>query len=235
MANDTSGNKTNSMLGINSYGDELTQDEIDKNVHRGFVGGLWKQLGQLQFDFLVKNGLRPSHKLVDIGCGCLRGGVHYIKYLDKGNYYGLDVNQSLIEAGIQEIKKEALGPKQPVLMVDNQFRLGRFNANFDFMVSISLFTHLPMNIIIRCLSEARKCLAPEGTYFATFFEAPHSACIDKIVQVPAEITSMYDADPFHYSHEEMSWMGRASGLETRIIGDWNHPRNQKMAAFTIKQ
>jgi len=235
MENETTDNKTNSMLGINSYGEELTQEEINKNVHRGFVGGLWKQQGQSQLNFLKEHGLNPSHKLVDIGCGCLRGGIHYIKYLDKGNYYGLDINQSLIEAGIQEIKKEALSVKQSKLMVDNQFRLGRFGENFDYMVSISLFTHLPMNIIIRCLSEARKCLTPEGIYFATFFEAPHSACLDKLVQAPGEIKSRYDADPFHYSHEEIMWMGDISGMDTRIIGDWKHPKNQKMAAFSIKQ
>jgi len=37
MENGTTGNKTNTMLGINSYGDELTEDEINKNVHRGLV------------------------------------------------------------------------------------------------------------------------------------------------------------------------------------------------------
>lgn len=235
MENTTIGNKTNSMLGINSYGDELTQDEIKKNVHRGFVGGLWKQLGQLQFTFLKEHGLKPSHKLLDIGCGCLRGGVHYIRYLDEGNYYGLDVNQSLIEAGIQELKKEALIVKQPILLVDNQFRLEKFGEKFDFMVSISLFTHLPMNIIIRCLSKAKTHLKPEGIYFSTFFEAPRSAYLEKLVQVPGEITSKYDSDPFHYSSEEMIWMGNTSGLDTRIIGGWNHPKNQKMAAFSISK
>jgi SAM-dependent methyltransferase len=235
MENNTTGNKKNLMLGINSYGEQLSQEEIDKNVHRGFVGGLWKQLGQLQFNFLKEHGLKPSHKLVDIGCGCLRGGVNFIQYLDKGNYYGLDINQSLIEAGIQELNKEGLGIKEPVLLVDNQFRLGRFGQNFDFMVSVSLFTHLPMNIIIRCLSEARKCLVPDGIYFSTFFEAPHSGYLDKIVQAPGEIISMYDADPFHYSPEEIIWMGNVAGMETKIIGDWNHPKNQKMAAFTVKQ
>jgi len=79
------------------------------------------------------------------------------------------------------------------LLVDNQFRLGRFDQQFDFMVSVSLFTHLPMDIIIRCLSEAGKCMAPGGVYFSTFFEVPASGHIDRIVQVPGKITSLYDA------------------------------------------
>ena len=128
-----------------------------------------------------------------------------------------------------------LGDKLPTLLVDDHFRLGKFGEKFDYMVSVSLFTHLPMNIIIRCLSMARRELKPKGVYFATFFEAPYSAHLDEIVQEPGGIVTKYDVDPFHCSLEELSWMGTASGLDTEIIGDWDHPRNQKMAAFTLSQ
>lgn len=224
--------KVNSMLGINSYGRELSQEDIANNIHRGFIGGMWAKLGKLQLDFLIAQGLRPNHKLLDIGCGCLRGGLHFIKYLDASNYYGVDVNRSLIEAGVIEIEKEKLMAKQPTLLVDNHFRLDKLGEKFDYMLSVSLFTHLPMNIIIRCLAKARNELKPEGIYCATFFEAPYSVHLDKITHDPGGIVTAYDADPFHYSFEELSWMGSVSGLDTRLIGDWNHPRNQKMAVFT---
>ncbi len=225
--------KVNSMLGINSYGRELNQDDIAKNVHRGFIGGLWGKLGKLQLEFLKEHGLQPDHKLLDIGCGCLRGGLHFMRYLETGNYYGIDINRSLIEAGVIEVKKEGLEGRLPTLLVDNHFRLEKFGEKFDYMVSVSLFTHLPMNIINRCLSKARRQLKQEGVYFATFFEAPYPVHLDNITQVPGEIVSEYDADPFHYSFEELSWMGAVSGFNTKLIGDWKHPRNQKMAAFTL--
>jgi hypothetical protein len=41
------------------------EDTLTKEGHREFVGGFWEQLGQLQFDFLVKQGLKPS---VPAGC-----------------------------------------------------------------------------------------------------------------------------------------------------------------------
>lgn len=223
----------NSMRSINAYGNELTTDDINKKIHRDFVGGLWGELGQLQFDYLMAQGLKPSHKLLDIGCGCLRGGLHYIRYLEDGNYYGLDVNLSLIQAGMLEIKEAGLEDRHPRLLVDDQFRLDKFGESFDFMVSISLFTHLPMNIIIRCLSETRKYLKPGGVYFSTFFEAPESAYLDKLNHDPGGIITNYDSDPFHYSFEELSWMARISGMEAELIGDWNHPRNQRMAKFYI--
>ncbi len=69
----------NSMKGVNNYFKELSKEEIEAKAHRNFVGGSWDELGQLQFEFLKKSGLGAEHKLLDIGCGCLRGGIHFVK------------------------------------------------------------------------------------------------------------------------------------------------------------
>ena len=226
--------ETNAMLGISGYGKELTQEDIDRKYHRHFVGAAWKEIGQLQFDFLVENGLKPCHRLLDIGCGCLRGGLYFIRYLNEGNYYGLDVNSSLIQAGKLEVKEAELEYKHPNLLIDDKFRIEKFNTKFNFMISVSLFTHLPMNIIIRCLSEVKKYLEPNGTYFSTIFEAPKSAHVDTLDHSPVGITTNYDCDPFHYSFDEMSWMADITGLKASLIGDWGHPRSHRMVAFENK-
>lgn len=222
----------NIMKGINAYFKDLTNKEITNNTHRGFVGGLWEELGHLQLEFLIKAGLKPNHKLLDIGCGCLRGGVHYVKYLQEGNYYGLDINASLIKAGKIEIKKAGLIDKKPNLIVDDKFSFEKFGLKFDFMISVSVFTHLPMNIIVRCLNKVRESLAPNGVYYSTFFQAPTPSYIETIIQKPGDIITNYDSDPFHYSVEELAYMAKLAKLEINIIGDWEHPRNQKMAAFS---
>ncbi len=223
------------MSGINSYGEELSDSDILNNKHRDFIGGKWSEIGQLQFNFLLARGLQPQHKLLDIGCGCLRGGIHFIQYLQANNYYGLDINASLIKAAWHEVRLAQLEAKKPHLLVDDQFAIARFQQQFDFMVSISLFTHLPMNIIIRCLSEVQRNLAPQGKYYSTFFVAPTSAHIAQIAHQPGGITTNYDRDPFHYSLEEMSWMARLAGLEVNLIGEWQHPRNQQMLEFYLPQ
>jgi hypothetical protein len=58
--------------------------------HRKAVGGLWDEIGRLQFDYFVSQGLVPHHRLLDLGCGSLRGGVHFIAYLDPDRYSGVD-------------------------------------------------------------------------------------------------------------------------------------------------
>ena len=78
------------------YDRKAIADAVKAGRHRESVGGLWDQIGQLQFDFLVANGLRPEHKLLDIGCGSLRGGVKFVRYLQSGHYFGTDLNGSLL-------------------------------------------------------------------------------------------------------------------------------------------
>ena len=225
----------NVMSGINSYGRELSKSDIRQNKHRNFIGGKWEEIGQLQYKFLLDRGLQPQHKLLDIGCGCLRGGIHFIEYLEPNNYYGLDINASLIAAAQQEIEQARLQAKKPHLLVDSQFAIAKFEQQFDFMLSVSVFTHLPMNIIVRCLCEVQKNLAPQGKYYSTFFAAPTSAHIDRITHQPGGITTNYDRDPFHYSLAEMTFMAGIAGLQVNLIGEWQHPRNQQMLEFYLPE
>jgi SAM-dependent methyltransferase len=225
---------SNPMKNINQYWKQLTPEEISKNYHREFVGGLWDQIGTLQFNFLQSQGISPEHKFIDIGCGALRGGIFFIRYLDRGNYYGLDINASLIDAGKIEIQKENLVEKDPTFLISDKFKLSDFEMKFDYALAQSVFTHLFSNHIQRCLVEISKVLSPNGKFFATFFEAPHPACIDTIHQIPGNTITNFDSDPFHYSFKEMQTLGNYAGLSVSYIGEWGHPRNQKMLCFTLK-
>ena len=84
---------------VNTYGRQLTEEEIRSGWHRQFVGGAWEEIGRLQFEYLRRQGLRPQHLLLDVGCGALRGGIHFVRYLEESHYCGIDINASLVEAG----------------------------------------------------------------------------------------------------------------------------------------
>ena len=102
--------------------------------HRHDVGGLWRKVGKLQLDFLVGQGLKPESKLIDIGCGCLRAGLRFIRYLDEGNYYGIDINGKLLNAGYKKELGAGLKRKLPRknLLTEGRFNISRFGGRFRF-------------------------------------------------------------------------------------------------------
>ena len=220
------------MKGVNPYQQQLSAPDIVAGKHREIVGGLWDEISQLQLDFLVGAGLLPEHRLLDVGCGCLRGGVRFVRYLHEGNFYGLDINASLVEAGKLELELAGLSHKRAHLLVDNAFRVSGFECQFDYVFAHSVFTHLFLNHITRCICEVSKVLLPAGKFYATFFAAPHPVHLDPIAHIPGNIVTNFDVDPFHYSFEELRWVAAQVDLNARLIGEWGHPREQQMICFT---
>jgi cyclopropane fatty-acyl-phospholipid synthase-like methyltransferase len=210
------------------YTRQLTRKEIAKGEHRNFVGGFWHEIGTLQFEFLLRHGLLPGHKLVDIGCGALRCGLPIIRYLETGNYFGLDINESLLEGGKRELALAELTDKRPKLLLNNKFELDRFGVLFDFAIAQSLFTHLDMNSIVRCLREARKVLHSGSKFFISFLQAPHSGHLEQVRHEPGGVVSNLDSDPYHYSFAELQWLAASAGFTAELVGNWNHPRNLQM-------
>lgn len=216
---------------VNIYSQQLGADEIEALAHREMVGGMWDEIGRLQLEFLRERGLAPHDRLLDVGCGALRGGVHFVRYLEPGRYYGLDINASLIEAGKRELAAAGLADRGANLLVDDAFAASRFGCRFECAIAVSVFTHLPMNQIVRCLVEVRMVLAPGARLFASHFEAPASARLEPLQHAPAGIVTCYDTDPYHQSLPELAALARFAGMTMEPVGAWGHPRGQRMVAF----
>jgi ubiquinone/menaquinone biosynthesis C-methylase UbiE len=195
------------------------------------VGGKWDEIGRLQLDGLIGRGLKPHHKLCDAGCGSLRAGVHFVNYLDAGNYYGLDINASLIDAGREELERGGPSGKEANLLVTDAFEMSGFGATFDYIIAFSLFTHLHANYIVRCLVEARKTIAPDGQLLATIFFAPRPAHLEPIQHKAGGVTSYYDKDPFHYSMEEIGFLGKLAGFRTELLPPGERGGQQRGVVF----
>ena len=218
-------------LSINQYGRQLTEEQIARGEHRPFIGGNWEALGQVQFDYLLAAGLRPEHALLDVGCGALRGGVHAVRYLDPGRYHGIDINASLILAGRKELAQAGLEDKGAHLRVSDAFEFAQFGTTFDMAIAFSVFTHLPMNHIVRCLVGIREVLAEGAAFHATYFAAPHPAHLGTIPYEAGGGVSYYDQDPYHYSIDEFRFMAQIAGLDVEAHETWRHPRGQRMLSF----
>lgn len=203
--------------------------------HREQVGGLWDELGEWQLRLLLEHGLLPEHYLLDIGCGCLRGGVKFISYLKRGRYFGVDKDPALLKAGLEiELNRAHLG-KSPVLREMADFDFASLGRQFDYALAQSVFTHLPLNSIIRCILYVEKALASGGKFLATFFASEESRfvltpmthhCLD------GELQTYLDQDPYHYHPSVFSWICHDISLDCEYLGECGHPRDQRLLVFT---
>src|SRR5579859_37612 len=154
------------------YRHHLAADWHRRTIRTGL--GHWEYLGQLQLDYLVARGLQPHHDFLDVGCGPLRAGVLFIKYLDAGKYAGIDKRDDVLEvARLVELRRAGVEDKAPALLASETFEFGKFGRTFDYAIAQSVFTHLSLNSITRCLVEMGKVLKPGGRFYATIHLNPH--------------------------------------------------------------
>ncbi len=201
--------------------------------HREQVGGLWDEIGRLQIDFLREAGLRPADTLLDVGCGSLRGGVHFVRYLEPGRYYGIDKDAELIRAGVEiELPRAGLADRLPRgnVAVTDTFDAERFGVAFDVAWAQSLFTHLQAPDIRRCLERVARSVRPGGRFFATFFESGEDV-ETPVTHQPGGITTRHDRDPYHYRFRDLTALAASLPWRATYVGEWSHPRAQRMARF----
>jgi hypothetical protein len=190
--------------------------------HRGYVGGKWDEIGKLQFDFMVGRGLAPGDVFLDIACGSLRGGVHFIKYLDPGNYLGIEKEGTLVQRGLaHELSRSVRKDKRPEFVVSDAFEFERFSKQPKFSLAQSLFTHLIPEQIELCMANLRASV-PDGHEAYTTFQVGESTS-----NPPASD----DEKRFYYTIAELAAIGERNGWRSDYIGEWGHPRGQVMMRF----
>lgn len=137
----------------------------------GYSQELWNEIGVRQFEYLSNHGLLPNHKLLEIGCGNLRAGLHFIRYLNKGNYYGTDISWRVIEDGKGNLSRHHLMSKSPHLFVTDSANYDFFEDNkFDVIHAHGVFTNMPSNVLTQHLIEAKRLLKKDGFFDFTFRE-----------------------------------------------------------------
>ncbi len=89
-------------------------------------------------------GLKPDMKCVDYGCGSLRIGQHAIRFLERGNYCGMDVVDTFINQGLDLIGPALIADKAPRLMTITPEYLAEVAAwRPDFIFSSAVLQHVP--------------------------------------------------------------------------------------------
>lgn len=193
--------------------------------YRARVGGLWDEVGALQLAFLQSVGMKPEHKLLDVGCGCFRGGVRFLKYVGNENYVGLDKDQSLVLAGFKnELPQAGIDGKTVTTVINEDFDLSGYDAAFDYAIAQSVFPHITRDEIKKCVRSVCKSLKPGGCFYATYF--PPLASRPSCRPVTHE-----SVNPFHQNVEFYEDLAADLNVDFGVIGDWGHPRSQQMLGF----
>jgi SAM-dependent methyltransferase len=168
----------------------------------------WLALGAMQFDYLVGHGLRPEHRMLEIGCGNLRGGWRFIRHLEPGHYYGLDISPDILAAAQDTIVEMGLQSRLPTLTPVRDLTL-RFlpDAHFDVVHAHSVFSHSPLHVIEECLSHVGRVLTPNGWFDFTF---------DRTEGTEHHVLR----EDFYYRTETLVVLAEKHGLQARFMDDW---------------
>jgi ubiquinone/menaquinone biosynthesis C-methylase UbiE len=149
-----------------------------------FIGsGDFTATGEAIRDQLVTlAGLKPSHRVLDVGCGMGRVAVPLTAYLDEqGSYEGFDIVPSAIRWCRKKItarysrfrfmhvdlKNDLYNLRTAREAKDFIFPYG--DGEFDLVFLTSVFTHMVPGDLQNYLVQIHRVLKPGGTCFCTFF------------------------------------------------------------------
>jgi SAM-dependent methyltransferase len=155
-----------------------------RRIRRG-ISPLWfdfKQTGGDQLEFFVElAGLRPTDRVLDIGCGVGRIARPLTGYLSGGGSYdGFDILPYMIDwcrANIADQHPNFRFHLASIASTTNEredtldaaeFRFPFEDGTFDFAYAGSLFTHLTPAGTENYLAETARTLKPGGRLVATF-------------------------------------------------------------------
>ena len=143
----------------------------------------FKAKGQHLLDILIQVGrLRPTDRVLDVGCGCGRVALPLSSYLTTGSYEGVDIDRDAMEWCKRNITQ-----RRPTfnfeLLVDvhnsaynsqgrrqaSDYAFPYPDESFDFTVLTSVFTHMLPRDVEHYAREIARTLKPEGRAMITFF------------------------------------------------------------------
>jgi SAM-dependent methyltransferase len=120
-----------------------------------------------QVALLKRLGLTPRKRLLEIGCGPLTLGVPIIAFLEKGNYCGIDVRPSVLNAAYRLISNNELADKNPRFIYSKSFGRDELAQEiFDWIVSFSVLYHLEDNLVGDLFTAVSNRLTLGGVYLA---------------------------------------------------------------------
>ena len=187
----------------------------------------FEKTGRAQLEALIRHGLNPWDKLLDIGCGALCGGYWMIHFLNRGGYHGIEPNTVAFDAGVEHIPEPGLfEEKQPKFLHNDQYDFSGFNETFDYFHAHSIWTHAPKKDIEKMLDGFVEFARP-GARFLTSFKSPRIFRPD--YKGDAWVGGSHESDKAGICRHSFSWIEQACQsrkLEVELLkGEKIHKQN----------
>ncbi len=203
---------------------------LAKGNHRAIVGGRWDETARIQMAALRAEGLRPGHRLLDIGCGALRLGHRAVAWLDPGNYWGTDASLALMRRG-WEVELDAAGrARLPIsqLVEDADFAFPGIPADMDFAISFAVFTHLSPDRLRPALRRLGQRFPRLKAFLLTVFLAPEGHAGP--LRQPDGVVTHPDRPPWHRTAASVKEDAGAAAFALSWR-DIRLPRGQRLAVL----
>jgi SAM-dependent methyltransferase len=209
----------NAPVGAAAAEGALVPDE-DRAWHRSAPGGRWSAEGAWIFDFLRREGLAPSHYVLEVGCGSLAAAIHLLPFMEQSHYWGFEKNAELFVAGMQiEIPRAGVDPRRGHFVVNDAVDLSEVPHRFDFAIASAQVRRLSLNSIAQTFASVIRQLSPAGRFYVSWPEADAAS-------VPPT------REPYQYSFDILARIAELTGGRAERVADASHPRGESLMVIT---
>ncbi|XP_031484816.1 uncharacterized protein LOC116253953 [Nymphaea colorata] len=186
---------------------ELLVEEHHSNYGEPWAGG------RDVFEFLAKAvNLAPDFRVLEIGCGTLRVGLHFIRYLVASHFHCLERDDlSLMAAFRYELPSQGLLHKRPLIVKGDNMDFSKFGTGitYDLIYASAVFLHMPDALVWTGLERLASRLKPSrGRIFVShnikFCTRLHGdECTKRLSNLGLEYVGKHTHDSLLFNHYEI--------------------------------
>ena len=152
--------------------------------------------------------------------------------MNQSHYWGVESNQALFDAGVSvELMQAGVAADRGHFVVNDRFDLTTVPHRFEYAISQSLFARLALNGVARVIVNVTRQLAPDGRFFASWFDNPDPQCFEPIAR-GGRLTTFPDREPYHYSFDVLANLCLALGVHAERLEQAGHPRGESVMVIT---
>ncbi|KAL9235103.1 hypothetical protein vseg_009896 [Gypsophila vaccaria] len=186
---------------------ELLVEEHHSNYGEPWAGG------RDVFEFLAEaSHLTPDSRVLEIGCGTLRVGLHFIRYLNPERFNCLERDElSLMAALRYELPSQGLLNKRPLIVKGEDMDFSRFGSGvvYDLIYASAVFLHMPDKLVWVGLERLADKLKPfDGRIFVSHnikfcSRLGGDECTKRLTGLGLEYMGKHTHDSLLFNHYEI--------------------------------